>query len=456
MIVTAVVIFSCSSDEDSGATADREVMVVLKITANREIDMNTRDGGVNGDVNAKDGEFINTLCVFVVDADGVIEKKINPVLIGTNADKGNLYEYVSDAFPVIPGKKSFYAFANCDKLNNADLKEILEWKEGMSFGKDKVESIVIDNPASNIDPDKGQYIPMSNVLPEEDVFDYINVSNVIEIPLDRLVSRLRLTLQPNSKLEEDIPITGITIGGFADRVSLFPDGTLPDDVTYDEERLFKPTESDVVEEVKGFSAKNGHGFVDVYVNETRRNEPFTVEVRTAQYGSTVIYESSTARKELPRNSIFPINIKLSAMEPTLTAVMIAPPIGVVMEPIEPDFDGNTFTFKMYEGASFTITPEMEGTNNVAVKYEWTTDSDRNDISFTYNDEDTGVLSGTLSAIPNMDVTLGLRVKWTSGGYSYSRSYNVIIHADDLSNMKFAPSATGSLRLLPRETMFLWK
>ena len=88
--------------------------VRLRIGASGTVE--TRNYG--GDENAVEGEFINTLRVFIVDENNTIEKVIlaNDSLDTeeeTLAEAGNLTHFTTTV-DITPGRKTIYAFANMD------------------------------------------------------------------------------------------------------------------------------------------------------------------------------------------------------------------------------------------------------------------------------------------------------------------------------------------------------
>lgn len=438
---------SCSADDTDDADSRPTQTVVFKITPGTPGDLNaTRATRATQHEDGRDGEFINTLCVYMVDANGFVEMVIKPDFVNdTNIDQdirnaaagGNLKEYTSEEFQITSGRRSFYAFANWE---GTAMATVVNYNKGDKITRSEIESLVIDDPASNVDIKNKKYIPMFKMLEEKDIHEYLEGSNTIEIPIDRLVSRLRLTLQPNSELKTLATIKEITISGFAKSVALVPGTTLTNEA-YDIEKVFTPSTP--------FDAKEGTALLlgDVYVNETQRSLPFTVEMEVTQYGRDVTYTGRTSTKDLPRNHIFPLNVKLSALELNVKAEVIAPPIGVVMNPVAATVDDN-YNIKIVEGATFTITPKMPGVT--VVNYEWLTNAPTETDWKTQASAD-GSLSGTVTAVPGKTITFQLNVSWQTNGQTFFRPYNITITTiaiDDSWDITSSAARWGTLNSTP--------
>lgn len=432
-------LYSCSADDITADDSRLPRTVVLKIVPGIPGDLNaTRAYATDGE--AVEGEFINTLCVYMVDAGGYVEKVIKPDFEGDEkAGKGNLDEYTSEEFQITPGRRSFYAFAN---WGDTAMKAVVDYKEGEKFDRNKIESLMINDPASKVDIANGKYIPMFGMLEEADIYSYVTPDSTIRIPIERLVSRLRLTLQPNSELTTEATIKKVTVSGFADGVVLNPNATPSKPIDYGVKKEFTPAATDGFKANKDGTAET---FADVYVNETK-GTGFKVEMEVTQYGRDVTYTGQTSTKDLPRNHIFPLNVKLSALELDVKAEVIAPPIGVVMEPVPVPVYEN-YNIEIVEGATFTITPKMPGVTDV--QYNWITKAPTETDWIVQPPSADGSLSGTVTAVQDKTVTLQLDVNWKTNGQTYSRTYNITITTIPLDGWIISSAARwGSLSNIP--------
>lgn len=437
---------SCSADDSADDADSRSPRTVrLEIVPGVPGDLNaTRQ--YNTDTKAVKGEFINTLCVYMVDASGKVEMVIKPDFandatldeaIRVAASGGNLDEYTSAEFLVFPGRRSFYAFANWDKFSNADNKEaadkLLNYGLGDTFDKQLLETLVLNDPAADIDIANGKYIPMFGWLKEEEIYEQVGGANTVRIPMDRLVGRLDLSIEGNGELKEDVPVKSITVSGFADRVALFPDKvTDKSAIGYNESRVFEPAGD--ADRIGG--AKTGATLGSVYVNETRREQPFNIAVTTSQYDGELTYNGTTKTDSLPRNYVFPLNVRVSALELAVEAWVTAPPIGVVMDSVAVKVNDD-YSIEIVEGATFTITPTLPGISNV--QYTWTAPAD---VSYdtTVQPAADGSFSATITAVPGKEITLQLDVAWQTGTQLYWRNYNIKITTVSLNDWVIPSSA----------------
>ncbi len=167
----------------------------------------------NDDYNAEEGEFINSLCILVINVDYdeywdvsgfTLETKIEPDLSDDpDAQKGNLASWYS-LFDITAGYKILLAFANWENVVNLEDEsdgwaKLLNMKEGDSFtattydGLTAELSILVDDPASKVDIANGKYIPMSGIM--DAYFWHNGYLDEAYIPLERLVAKVTLSGQ---------------------------------------------------------------------------------------------------------------------------------------------------------------------------------------------------------------------------------------------------------------------
>ncbi len=206
---------SCSQESEMEVvkTGDK-VSVRIGVKADSMTDLGSTRS-YNEDYNAEEGEFIHSLCIFVINVDYedeysqnvtgfTLEAKIEPDLKDDpDAQKGNLASWYS-FFDITAGDKILLAFANWEYVVNTEDEndgwaKLLSMKEGDSFDATSFDgltaelSILVDDPASKVDIANGQYIPMSGI--EEVYFWHYGDLDVGYIPLERLVAKVTLAGQ---------------------------------------------------------------------------------------------------------------------------------------------------------------------------------------------------------------------------------------------------------------------
>ena len=309
-------LMACSSEEDPAGPTTEEGYRTLSIEIGAEGSLATK--AYADDENAYEHEFMNELCVFVVDADGKIEKKFlysgtttNGTFTGNPAG-GNAYEWRSGDFELPTGTKTIYAFANWSKFNNSGWNGIINKTEGTDLKDEDLSDIAISDPAGTINLNNGIYIPMSV---KYGPFDF-QVSQTARVELIRLVGRVDGTITNNRA--SDIMVKSVTMRPFATEVPLmFTEGTykagvVDNDVIYS----FAP------------SLKLASGVSETfrfYVNETTNENPFAVEVLLGDDKSMTGTLKNT--KAIPRNNFLPLALNISDNDFDLYIMAYIAPIG---------------------------------------------------------------------------------------------------------------------------------
>lgn len=420
---------ACSEDVVQD-TADHEPATLrLHITADKQGDLNgTRAGG---DQNAAEHEFMNQLCVLIFDAGDKLEAKILPDLTGdADAQTGNLAEYTSGAIRLSPGTKTIYAFANWPTADNTTLNGIIGLEKDAGKPAD-IDGIVLDDPASKIDFTADKYIPMSAKL----TVMVNNNTTTLSVGLDRLVSKVRITVNPTG-INENVTVSSLIMTGFADKVTLFADAQSPAGVAFDK------TEQIVGPPGMSIAAGGTHTFPDFYVNETKAGNSFNISLTTTQ-NSGITYEATTVRDNLPRNSIYPLTLTFSDQQLTLLPKAWHAPIGVYpMEyTVTPDGD---YVMEMLDVTSgFEITAGgLAGVTASGITWEWTLDDGQRGMVIDENTD--SKIAGHFSAWAGQKYRLKLNARWkNAAGKQYNRTYNVIIKVVEELTTRTRSTATGS-------------
>lgn len=432
----AVPLASCSFDDDIDTGGDGTATLQLSITAREEGDLNTR-----ADEVGTNGEYMHNLCVLIVDGTKVVTKKLLPntddeFAGNTAAQQGNLKSWVSDPFTLPEGTYTVYAFANIDTYYDNLWGSLTGLQSGASLTTLNVDidNIVLEDPAAKLNFAEGKFIPMSA---KEEVTVTSDTRN-ISIGLDRLVSKIRMSITGNAGTK----VTALSFGGYADKIGLFSD-TQVNDIQYTCQHIVLNGEENQSIQL----SKDGtYQFADFYVNSSPANSGYKVTLDTDEKNGTT-YTATTTRKELPRNSIFPIVLNLTGYEVSLNLRCWVSPIGNVPVEVELSPDPDYYTCTIPEGCQFEftvgVTPvSSSGTPAVTdLKGAWTFDKESiTGLVFdNYTEGDTTV-KGHVTASAGEIFNLTFDVTWTpKGGNPTTRRYNVEITTGDIADFPFKQS-----------------
>lgn len=436
LLAVLAALSGCQID-DEGPCADcaqGAAQLQVRLTTQQEASVRQTEQTEAG----RDHEFISTLTVFIVDADGFVAHKIQPALAdNTLAREGNLRSYLSEPFTLAAGSYTVYAFANIDTEYLPEWNTISNLDVGDPFPATDVAGWVLKDPATKLRDDNfttGRFIPMSA---RQDI-TVTPATRSLSIGLDRLVSKVRISIDPPT-----VGVESVTLSGCADGVSLLPGSTAPAGVAYDASvtRHFAETKNGVLP--------------DFYVNATEQEgHPYTVRLTTNEHSGTT-YEAVTSRSELPRNSIFPLTLLLNQYGLELTAQCWVSPIGHVPVPVKVSLDPDTYEVEVPEGCQFAFTVNVVQTSDGAVvaapSSKWTIQSSTiPGIAFDGATENVQTVRGHISATVGQTYDLGAEVSWTAGEKTYRRFYTVHLTVGDITGFEFASSS----RLLRPEFLSL--
>lgn len=440
LLAVPAALSGCQID-DEGPCADcaqGAAQLQVRLTTQQEASVRQTEQTEEG----RDHEFISTLTVFIVDADGSVAHKIQPELDGnTLAGGGNLRSYLSEPFTLAAGRYTVYAFANIDTEYLSEWNTISNLDVGAKFPATDVAGWVLKDPATKLRDDNfttGRFIPMSA---RQDI-TVTPATRSLSIGLDRLVSKVRISIDPKT-----VGVESVTLSGCADGVSLLPPaagGTAQAGITYN------------ASVTRNFAeAKNGV-LPDFYVNATEQagHHPYTVRLTTNEHSGTT-YVAETERSELPRNSIFPLTLLLNQYGLELTAQCWVSPIGNVPVPVKVSLDPDTYEVEVPEGCQFAFTVNVVQTSDGAVvaapSSKWTIQSSTIP-GIAFDSATTGVktVQGHISATVGQTYDLGAEVSWEADGKTYRRFYTVRLTVGDITDFEFASSS----RLLRPEFLSL--
>ncbi len=360
------------------------------------------------------GEFMNTLTLFVVDAQGVVEKKINatdsaafePVDGGQSGCETDYSTIVT----LRNGMKTIYAFSNLEGHNAvgeaSSLSEKLAGQEG-SVWDIALDQLVVADPAAKVNL-TNVFIPMTA---RQEVSVPVT-SGTVRIELVRLVGKIRPVLTNDNG--NQVEVTGLSIGNFADRVALF-EGETDGEVVQNEQRRYtldKTVGADPVnlygENVLTVAGDGGTSVPEIYVNETDGSDPFSVTLTID--GDEM--SGRTATTAIPRNHYLPLVLGLSNFQLEVTAYIS--PIGGYPMPITvaPSVT-EIYEATVPEGCVFEINGKFvlaDRTEQPATQWGWTLPDDQNaDGTMVVEAWDAIPLTGYFTALPEKSVTMNFSV-----------------------------------------------
>ena len=419
----AVPLASCSFDDDIDTGGDGTATLQLSITAREEGDLNTR-----ADEVGTNGEYMHNLCVLIVDGTNFVTKKLLPntddEFVGnTAAQQGNLKSWVSDPFTLPEGTYTVYAFANIDTYYDNLWGSLTGLQSGASLTTLNVDidNIVLEDPAAKLNFAEGKFIPMS----AKQQVEVTASTKSISIGLDRLVSKIRMSITGKANTK----VTALSFGGYADKITLFSDKTL-------EGEAYSTTKTITVPE-GGWSLDNDGKLTipDFYVNSSPADHKFNVSVTTDEMNG-ITYEATTARGELPRNSIFPLTLQLNDYGLDLKAQCWVSPIGSFPVVVNVGFAQDTYEITVPEGCQFEFTVNgINGATDGVTDLACTWNMPDGVSGIAFDGETTGVttVKGHVTASAGKTVDLSLLVTWQYNGATYKRTYTVKLTTDDLTN-----------------------
>lgn len=343
----------------------------------------------------------------------------------TAAQQGNLKSWVSDPFTLPEGTYTVYAFANIDTYYDNLWGSLTGLQSGTSLTTLNVDidNIVLDDPAAKLNFAESKFIPMS----AKQTVVVTAATKSISIGLDRLVSKIRMSISGKANTK----VTALSFGGYADKITLFSDKTL-EGATYTTTKTITVPEG-------GWSLDNDGKLTipDFYVNSSPDGHPFNVSVTTDEMNG-ITYEATTARGELPRNSIFPLTLQLNDYGLDLAAQCWVSPIGSL--PVEVQITGfdNTYQIKVPEGCQFEFTvngvKNSGGTTTVTnPECNWNIPEGVDGIIFESQTTNVKTIKGHVTASAGKTFDLSLLVTWQYNDATYKRTYTVKLTTEDLTN-----------------------
>lgn len=389
----------------------------------------------NGDNNAREHEFMNSLIAFIVDAEGKIEMVINATDSASFKEAlktdgaGNVAQY-STTVDLKPGAKTIYAFANMDKVHpigdgkTSFLTTLKEISKGSEWKNANVDDVILKDPAAMVNFEKGGFIPMSVV--RRDVNLTVSGQQV-NIELVRLVSRVDITLQ--NQQGAPVSVGKLTMSDFSDQVALFePDRENPSapSETINSAKVFTFTDPLEIP-----SQPDPQEIVSFYVNETwGRTTPFEITMEIE--GKTMT--GNTVSQTLPRNHILPLALRLAESALYLEVTAQVAPIGGYPVSVALDGQGkltDNYAITLPEGCTFSVEGYLVGVagedNRIPIT-SWTWDHQASSVCSLVDESEVtldleggttkevmrvtdkdGSISGHLTALPRQTVAFDFAI-----------------------------------------------
>lgn len=457
-LLWAAVLTGCMNDyADDVPDPSAPATLQLQLVAEQEGDLNetraTNEAGTDGEYMSKE------ICVLIVDGNGTVVKKFLPtdeLQANTDAQRGNLRDWTSERFELAPGTYQIYAFANWSTAGNTALNGFVGIEQGENLNSLAAENptidinnIVLDDPASQLDfnnanVDSRRFIPMS----AKQEVTVTSATRSIDIGLDRLVSKVRISINPANL--DGAALQSLTFSGVGDRVGLFKDQT----VEVDRDKTYTVDLTDLQTGTDG-----SYHVPDFYVNATEdKTQTFKVQLATSQYQGTV-YEARTARTDLPRNAIYPINLSFNNYVPALEMHAWLSPIGSFPAEVRVTWD-NSYEVDLPEGCqfAFSATGLATGGNVTNVTCAWTIPAAAQRYADFESGEDETTVKGHITAQAGLSFPLQLYIQWDEGGQHYARTYTITVSVGDMFDFEWLNAArVGYMRqLFPESVQILIK
>lgn len=429
----AALFASCSFDDDFGQADSGVATLQFNITAREEEDLNTRVVTEVGTSN----EYMHNLLVLLVQGDKVVKKFLPDLSQNTAAQTGYLQSWTSERFTLASGSYTVYAFANIDTYYDGHWGSLTGLEEGKAtitgLG---IDDIVLENPAEKLDF-QNFFIPMS----AKEQIEVTPATKEISINLDRLVSKIRMSVSGKAGTK----VTALSFGGYADRIGLFSGTALGEGVSYATTKTLNvPTEGWTLDGEGQLTIR------DFYVNSSPAEHPFTVNLTTDE-GKVVTYQATTARNELPRNSIFPLTLQLNVYGLNLKAECWVSPIGSLPVPVTVSVDEDTYEVDVPEGCQFAFTVGVDeaGSSITDVKSTWEITEGITGITFDGETSGVQTVKGHVTAAADRTFELKAQVEWTVNGSTCDRIYIIKLNTKSLTEfpLSAAESQNSSSRIL---------
>ena len=461
LLCCAALLASCYSEDDMDgcfpdATEGGKATVRIGVTAERPDEPLKR-----AVEEGKAHEYMNHLHVLIVRADGTLAMDLLPDLSADAlAQAGDLERWTSDPIKLEPGTYTLYAVANWKGYNNATLNVLstdipesgnVEGSTSFPTWLQSLRTLQLEDPAGRVRIDDASvqdggavFIPMSGTV----VANVTASTTMLEIPLDRLVSKVRATLDLTRAETGLSDGARLVFSGVYPVVGLFKPLQSMSDITLSGSGTWQTLS--YTQAVGEKTAGTTYTIPDFYVNETLGTEGFTVTLETGNSTGVASYTgTTTTNKELPRNSILPLTLDFSGWTLGLEVQAWKSPIDespLSLTVSQESADTYRVT-GLCEGGQFrltipNVTKTEDGSNTTVKQVDWTILNEPWGIRFenngyTHTSYATSAagggttppfVDGSISGddrLVGTDFTVEARVYWEDGADSYERTYRIV-------------------------------
>lgn len=368
-----------------------------------------------GDTETKDGELIHSLKVFIVDNNGNVEKEVPFTFEADDLslmNDGKLEVCTSDEFTITTGAKTIYAFANCEGCES--------W--GTEGGKPQLPTTISwskpSDPLSWTPGGQNGFIPMSGISSIT-----INTNTkTASVELVRLLSKIQLSFR--NKTKDDITVNSWSIGKFNSKINLLNNA----DILGTEAGW--PVDGEEIKLEANGQLNDPQTF---YVSESAMLGGFEVSVTRGGESET----KRTARTEIPRNHVWPLEIVFSDYKLRMKIEGNNPPIGGYPAATTSTL-GDDLTCVIYGGGSFTLTPTLiDKDGNVVDGVQWSVllNQGNNLIIDGPTVEDNKIIKGRMAGAATEGTSYSFKLIAAKDSQGEITSFEVTLKFDEIFNNK---------------------
>ncbi len=328
------------NNDGNTATITLSLSPAPAITGDNEPETKSETGQ---EIAPEANELMYSATVFVCDETGTIMAK---------ASVGNLGNKSEHSFPdeieLKANEYKIYGFANCEYLK--ELKDILQLSVGNTLPTTVTDNtLIIDDPAGQIDLKNGKYIPMTG----SSQVTVTRSTKTLSVTVDRLVckAKFRITYPDGQTDAEKITLDSLALKGNRKSVPLFSKGNEHDPGKLGEDINLLPL---IPNGQTVFESGADVKLANLYLNESPLRNPYNLIMKVKEdqdEGQDDVFRYGTFNRRMTRNHVRPITIEIRNIKLAINGKYYNNPIGAVLEGVE---FGTNYTLEMQEGSTFDL------------------------------------------------------------------------------------------------------